>query len=596
MSLNQLLTPLGYGSSYVKGYDHASQIFRVDSFLLHPKYQFLFYVRFQFNDSISNFQTDDRKVLGSLAKSVNLPKFSIENKTLNAYNRVNLVQTKLKYDPVTIKFHDDGADIVRAMWIDYYSYYFADGDKTASTLSATHKYSPRTTDDWGYSLRRDMGQPTPQLIKSISIFSFQQKKFHECILHNPMITRFDQGEHDYAQGTGLIDCSMTLNFETVTYQRGWVNDYGFGDDMLRYYDQTPSAISPRTPQIEYAPLPPVTETVIVSGGDLGSQEFTVNNYEGDAGEISAGQYISGKGLPDGTQVDDTYDPNDPEVVPTTEPFEEDGDGVYTFSDSPPGEPADDNIENYGNEQYRTSGTVPATDVAVENGQPVRVTSDVTTYSGGQEVKQSQQSSASNYPSGNYSYGPGAAPYGGVVRASGPQVPTTNNSPWAKVATGLGTSLARQVLAGRNPLGKLNAPAVTNILYDAGNYAGGSIGAQLRAVGGLVKAGTALSRGGFGPGKIGIAVVAVQAGAKLFGKNPQDILPPFFGGRSPRVTTNGSAVGQPSYQTRTPNYSGQSFPSAYGTPPYTPPANNYNFSNGPATINNASTDGDQGFME
>jgi hypothetical protein len=81
------------------------------------------------------------------------------------------------------------------------------------------------------------------------------------------------------------------------------------------------------------------------------------------------------------------------------------------------------------------------------------------------------------------------------------------------------------------------------LYQAGDIAGGQLGAQLKAAGGLTRAGAAVARGGVGPGNMGTAVVAINAAAALFGKKPQDFLP---GSRSSSVTTNGQNVGNQLY--------------------------------------------------
>ena len=103
-------------------------------------------------------------------------------KNLNAYNRVNLVQTKLTYDPVTFKFHDDAADIIRRFWYDYYSFYYRDSDYQDATYQAPHKYNLRATDQWGYTPRADNESGDSQLIRSIQIFSFFQKTYAGCSL------------------------------------------------------------------------------------------------------------------------------------------------------------------------------------------------------------------------------------------------------------------------------------------------------------------------------------------------------------------------------------------------------------------------------
>jgi hypothetical protein len=55
---------------------------------------------------------------------------------MNQYNRKRIVQTKIKYDPIDISFHDDNGSgvgtanlggTVRALWKAYYNYYYFDG-------------------------------------------------------------------------------------------------------------------------------------------------------------------------------------------------------------------------------------------------------------------------------------------------------------------------------------------------------------------------------------------------------------------------------------------------------------------------------------
>ena len=163
-----------------------------------------------------------------------------------------------------------------------------------------------------------------------------------------------------------------------------------------------------------------------------------------------------------------------------------------------------------------------------------------------------------------------------------------------------------LMRGRKPNGKLNAPTISNLLYQAGGIAGGQLGAQLRAAGGLVKAGSAIQRGGIGPGNLGTAVVAINSAAAIFGKKPQDFLP---GGFNRSVTTNGQSVGRPLYSS--PSSMSSPFPAIgqssvqYGnggvqsvaTPPFSQAlAQKYNYSDSPVTINDSSNvteAGDQG---
>ena len=118
MSINKLLQP--NPTTTLRRYQHASRIFVDGNYRLSPKYGFLYYVEFDFNPLITNVSNTAAQEMGMIVKSVGLPKYTIDTKVHNAYNRKNIVQNAIKYDPINIIFHDDQADTVRNFWYDYY--------------------------------------------------------------------------------------------------------------------------------------------------------------------------------------------------------------------------------------------------------------------------------------------------------------------------------------------------------------------------------------------------------------------------------------------------------------------------------------------
>jgi len=217
-------------------YAHATTLFTGGPKLprpLDPKAAWMFQVRFELNSEVSRFARYNNNELeaGMLATQVQLPKFTVENKVFNAYNRVNLVQSKIKYEPVTLTFHDDHSNIVLGLWKDYFAYYYRDGDygvgggqdSIHSGYAAQHKYAPREERDWGYSLRKESKQDS-RYINAIRIYSLSQGRFSEYILVNPMITSFQHGEHNVSEGTTLMKHTMTVNYETVLYYDGDVTE------------------------------------------------------------------------------------------------------------------------------------------------------------------------------------------------------------------------------------------------------------------------------------------------------------------------------------------------------------------------------------
>ena len=80
---------------------------------------------------------------------------------------------------------------------------------------------------------------------------------------NPLIKSWDHDTYDYSQGSGTMQNSMTIEYETVKYYEGAIggvrpdtNVVGFADPS--YYDNIPSSLS----------RPGSTQTVLGQGGLL----------------------------------------------------------------------------------------------------------------------------------------------------------------------------------------------------------------------------------------------------------------------------------------------------------------------------------------
>jgi hypothetical protein len=248
---------ISFLNTNLRDYQHAARIFTDNKFSLSPKYGFLFYVEFDFNPLVSgvvpkNSNPQTAQELGMLVKSVGLPKFSVDTKTHNAYNRKNIVQNKINYDPVSITFHDDQSDIVRNFWYDYYSFYYRDPDYADVTYTSPHKYQSRSTFDWGYTLRHTLsdgytsynGNQPYQYIQAIRIYSLFKGKFSEYELINPIITSFKHGEHANTSDSGLMTHEMSVQYETVKYYTGYVTENNAGGFIDLHYDNTPSPTPP----------------------------------------------------------------------------------------------------------------------------------------------------------------------------------------------------------------------------------------------------------------------------------------------------------------------------------------------------------------
>jgi len=233
---------------YLRDYRHANTLFVGGNYRLMPKNAHLFHVAFDLNPRLTSTITSERSSvleLGLMVKSIELPKFSIETKLYNAYNRPNYVMSKIKYDPVTINFHDDSMNTIRNFWYDYYRYYFRDSDTGYGTGNATNTYNlPHKYDNglvntrFGFTRRVESSE---NFITAIRIYSLHQKRFSEYTLINPIIKKFNHGQHSY-DSTDLVGHDMTIEYESVLYADGAVGSPTIKGFAQLHYDTTRSPL------------------------------------------------------------------------------------------------------------------------------------------------------------------------------------------------------------------------------------------------------------------------------------------------------------------------------------------------------------------
>lgn len=299
-----------FGNDYVRDYTHAAKTFRTNSYEFSPKFKFLFHVYFQINPAVYASGTPGNTNLGLAVKSIKLPSYQFNTHVMNQYNRKRVVQTKIKYDAIDIQFHDDNGNNIRNMWYDYYTYYYKDANKVSVSSAGQQTvqlpgapnagsvdYNTRNIyansitgdDDWGYigetstatstTSQASIGISKIPFFKNIQIYGFNQHNFVLYNLINPIITRFTHDTYDYAQSNGTMVNTMTVDYETVTYQYGAISGKapsnivsGFGDP--EHYDTTLSPIA----------RPGSNATIIGQGG-------LVDAGQGVISDIIDGNYL-----------------------------------------------------------------------------------------------------------------------------------------------------------------------------------------------------------------------------------------------------------------------------------------------------------------
>ena len=267
-----------FGNDYLRDYTHASKTFQTNGYANSPRLKFLFHVYFTLETvgipMLRNaFSSGENSTIGLLVKNIDLPKFTIDTEILNQYNRKRVIQKKINYDPISVAFHDDGNDLIRTLWYNYYSYYYKDrvqpydGIATTAGTSGPMQTKPmgfryngrdiydktRAVSDWGYvgeSYSDGTGSANgkPSFFRDISIYGFNQHKFVRYVLINPVISQWSHDQYDYSQDAGVMENKMTIQYETVKYYSGAIgsvrpdtNVVGFADPNA--YDQRSSPLT-----------------------------------------------------------------------------------------------------------------------------------------------------------------------------------------------------------------------------------------------------------------------------------------------------------------------------------------------------------------
>ncbi len=229
---------------------HAMQLYTEHGHALGPKTKFLYHVVFEYSAPLDKIVNSDkfRKELGVLVKSVDLPKFKATVETKNQYNRKKRVQTRIDYDEINIKLHDDNTGLTRAMLEEYYKYYSKDGHKNDRgrplDFGARDKFTNQVP---RYGL--DNGANGP-FFSYIRIYQLSRKKWFSYTLVNPILTAWGHDDMSYGDGNSIMENSMTVGYEAVLYNTGELQignePVGFTDIETRY-DQVHSPLRNLTP-------------------------------------------------------------------------------------------------------------------------------------------------------------------------------------------------------------------------------------------------------------------------------------------------------------------------------------------------------------
>lgn len=214
------------GNDYFRDFQHASRVFATDTLALAPRLKFLYHTVFTLNTAAipilrTLFPVSVASQISLMAKTVQLPGFDIATEQLKQYNRTRIVQTGIQYQPITITLHDDGQDLIRSLWRQYYRYHYGDSVARKDQYGQRSIYDNELVDyNWGLS-----GEPYQALspgvkapfFTDITVYSLNQKTNVGYKLVNPIIKSWQHDTYDYAAGGETMEHTVTVEYEYVEY-------------------------------------------------------------------------------------------------------------------------------------------------------------------------------------------------------------------------------------------------------------------------------------------------------------------------------------------------------------------------------------------
>lgn len=202
-----------------------------------PKPKFLFYVRFMRSQGTGGTgagtsTVDWSKGLGLVVKNVDRPKVAFDVQTLNQYNKKRVVQSRVEYAPVSIKFHDTVDNKVFNMFEEYFRFYYGDPRATSDVAWQWDQYAQQLktpgSGNWGFNPPA-VDPNFSYFFSRMEIYQLFGGKFARFDLINPKIVSFDPDELDYSNGSLGHEITMNLAFEGIVYQGNNQDLSGNGD-------------------------------------------------------------------------------------------------------------------------------------------------------------------------------------------------------------------------------------------------------------------------------------------------------------------------------------------------------------------------------
>lgn len=226
-------------------YQHAARLYVDNFYRFAPKTKFLFYVVFnpttEALNKLNAIARAHRPEFNMLVKAVDLPTYTADVETKQQYNRKKVVQTRINYTPVNIRFHDDNLGVTTSMMESYYKYYFRDSkhgegrqDGVVPEYAPGIPYGSTLRNKHRYGMDNEVSKP---FFKDIQIFQLSRHQWQCFTLVNPLVTQFGHDSMDQRSGSDVAENTMQLAYESVFYYKGSVTEDNPATFATNHYDK-----------------------------------------------------------------------------------------------------------------------------------------------------------------------------------------------------------------------------------------------------------------------------------------------------------------------------------------------------------------------
>lgn len=320
-------------------YAHGDALYVRNNMRLSPKTKFLYHVVIDVNQSalasmgptVQNLL--NKREFNLLVETVDLPRYQIDMDEKNQYNRKKLVQTRIRYNPVQMIFHDDMAGLTTLLWEAYYRYYFQDanystknsqGQPNTNVPQAYYNtmYKNDDANSYRYGMDNNRKNDTP-FFNSITVNQLYSNnaspEFTSFTLLNPIISDMSHDTMSQAENA-LVKNTMRLSYEGVLYGRGKTRrdePAGFGDPA--HYDLSYDALLDNSPIADLYTIGGVVNGISTVFNDIRNREVDVNTILTTIQTLQNIQNLNNRSVAPNLVEDNRVTQNTGFVLPRTQP-------------------------------------------------------------------------------------------------------------------------------------------------------------------------------------------------------------------------------------------------------------------------------------